>query len=485
MRSKRELLVLLAIVSLLCCPAALVRAADDTKEGEPIVLSESQKKLQTIVSVNFKDTPIDEAIHFLADTAGVDIIKSPQVSGTITATINNAPLGEVLNNILALNGAGYVASDRVIRVVPLAEMEMQKEKRVSKVYRITYADTKLAGEAIKNFASTDAQVAVYQGSSNIIVTDTEAKIKEIDAFVEEIDRQTTQVLIEVRIYDIASQNGLDLGVTWNIGTNTDFDATTGIATGGKVNPFAIGSSQATQNIASGSSAFRFGWLNDSVDIDVLIRAQQEDLSATLLANPRLLVLDNEEAIFKSIEEIPYQELQETSAGGSIGTTSFKEVGVDLSVTPHVTRDDMIRCVIAPVFSTVSKYVNVAAAGSAIAYPQPVVDKRETNTTLLTKDGQTIVMSGMRKKETLKRVNKVPLLGDIPIIGVIFRSTSESVVNRELVVFLTPRIITDSTLTAAETVTLDSLNKSLEAPTMMEMPVVEGGKIVGEATPGAK
>jgi type IV pilus assembly protein PilQ len=481
---KTNLLVALAIVSLLCCWTITVSAADAPKAEVQTPVSEAQKKLQTIVSVKFKDTPIDEAINFLSEAAGVDIIKSPLVSGTVTATISDAPLGEVLENILALNGAGYIATDKVIRIVPKTEMQTQKEVRVSKVYRITYADTKLAGEAIKNFASKDAEVAIYQGSSNVIVTDTEAKIKEIDAFVEEIDRQTPQVLIEVRIYDVKSQNGLDLGVNWTIGTNTGLDLD-GRAVTGKTAPFVTGSSASAKEIASGSSTLRFGWLNNSVDIAVLIRAQQEDLSATLLANPRLLVLDNEKALFKSIEEIPYQELQETSAGGSIGTTSFKEVGVQLDVTPHVTRDNMVRCRVIPDFSTVSKYVDVSAAGSPIAYPQPVIDKRKTDTTLLTKDGQTIVISGMRKKETLKRVNKVPLLGDIPLIGMFFRSTSESVINRELVVFLTPRIITDVTLTAGETAVLENLDTELAAPTKTVKPIVEGGKIVGEATPGAK
>jgi type IV pilus assembly protein PilQ len=465
--------------------AAGPHSKDAAAQPEMQPVSEAQKKLLTIVSVDFKETPIDDAITFLSDSAGVDIIKSPQVTGTVTAKISDAPLSEVLENILALNGAGYVATDRVIRVVPRAEMQMQKEVRLSKVYRITYADTKQVGEAIKNFASKDAEVAVYPGSSNIIVTDTEAKIKDIDVFVEEVDRQTAQVLIEVRIYDISSQNGIDLGVNWSIGTNTTYDATTGAATGGKLNPFANGLNNSSENISSGSSSFRFGWLNDSVDIDVLIRAQQEDLSATLLANPRLLVLDNEKANFKAIEEIPYQELQQTSAGGNIGTTSFKEVGVLLDVTPHVTRDNMLRCRIVPEFSTVSRTVNVAAAGTAVAYPQPVIDQRKTDTTLLTKDGQTIVMSGMRKKETTKRINKVPLLGDLPLVGAIFRNTSESVVNRELVVFLTPKIVISPSLNAREKDVLKNLDTQLTPPPAIEKPVVEGGAFVGKPTPDGK
>jgi type II secretory pathway component GspD/PulD (secretin) len=351
---------------------------------------------------------------------------------------------------------------------------------VSKVYRVTYADVKQVAEALKGFVSKDAEIAVNPGSSNIIVTDTEAKIKAINDFLEEVDRQTPEILVEVRIYDISSQNTLDLGVNWNIGTNTSFDAVTNVANGGRIDPFVGGTNTGTPDIASGTGAFRFGWLNDSVNIDVLLRAEQEDVSATLLANPRLLVLDNEKATFKSIEQIPYQELQQTSAGGSIGTTSFKEVGVMLEVTPHVTRDQMLRLRILPEFSTQSRTVNVAAAGTP-GFPQPVIDTRKTDTTLLVPNGKTVVLSGLRKKETQKRINKIPLLGDIPIVGALFRSTSEKVVNRELVVFLTPKIVaTDKpVLTDRETRQMNTADAQLSPGPKMEKPVVEGGAMVSK------
>jgi type IV pilus assembly protein PilQ len=482
---KKDLLVVLAIVSLLCFWTVNVSAADSPKAVSPkndaqTPVSDAQQKLQTIVSVKFKDTPIDEALNFLSEAAGVDIIKSPQVSGTVTATINDAPLGEVLENILALNNAGYVATDRVIRIVPRSEMQLQKEVRVSKLYRVTYADVKQVADALKGFVSKDAEIAVNPGSSNIIVTDTEAKIKAIDSFIEEVDRQTPQILVEVRIYDISSQNTLDLGINWNIGTNTTFDATTNIASTGRIDPFVGGTNTATSDIASGVGAFRFGWLNDNIDIDVLFRAEQEDVSATLLANPRILVLDNEKANFKSIEQIPYQELQQTSAGGSIGTTSFKEVGVMLDVTPHVTRDQMLRLRIVPEFSTETRTVNVAAAGQP-GFPQPVIDTRKADTTLLIPNGKTVVLGGLRKKETNKRVNKIPLLGDIPIVGALFRSTSEKVVNRELVVFLTPKIVaTDNpVLSPRERRQMEATDKELSPGPKMEKPVVEGGKLIGK------
>lgn len=491
---KREYLVLIAIASLLCCWTAIAPAAEESKQEEPVVMSEAQKKLLTIVSVNYKDTPIDEVVTNLAEQANVDIIKSPQVIGTVTATINNAPLGEVLENILALNEAGFVATDRVIRIVPRAEMEMQKERRVHKVYRISYADVRQVAEALKGFASQDAELGISPGTGNIVVTDTESKIKAIDEFLEEIDRPVLQVLIEVRIYDITSRTGLDLGVNWIIGTNTGVSNTDTFwrpadtaSPDGHTMPFVGGTVAGSADaVEQGAANIRFGWLN-SVDIDVLIQAQQEDVSANLLANPRLLVLDNETASFKSIEEIPYQELQQTAAGGAIGTVSFKEVGVLLNVTPHITRDNMLRIRVLPEFSTVTRFISVApatvtSAAEREAFKQPVIDTRKTDTTLLIRDGQTIVMSGMRKKETNKRVNKVPLLGDVPVVGALFRTNSEKIVNRELVVFLTPRIVAESSLNQKEQRQLEKMDSELSVPTKAETPVLEGGPIIGEPQP---
>jgi len=152
---------------------------------------------------------------------------------------------------------------------------------------------------------------------------------------------------------------------------------------------------------------------------------------------------------KIVSQIPYQELTESALGGSIGTTAFREVGVELHVTAHLAaRDQMIRMHLRPVFSVVTGQVQVV--GQSGSYPQPVVDRRETDTTLLVKNGQTIVMGGLRKKEVTKQVNKVPLLGDLPLAGALFRFKGEQTVNSELIVFVTPWIVEQPVLSEKET-----------------------------------
>jgi len=190
-----------------------------------------------------------------------------------------------------------------------------------------------------------------------------------------------------------------------------------------------------------------GWLGSGIDIDTVLRAQQNKTNAKLLANPRVLVLDNQKAVIKIVSEIPYIELTETSGGGSMGTTSFREIGVTLEVTPHLTRDEMIRLHLKPEFSVQTGTVDVGTTSAQ--YPQPVVDRREADTTLLIKSGQTVVLGGLRKKDVTKQINKVPLLGDLPILGLLFRFEGEDTVTSELVVFVTPRIIEKPELSETE------------------------------------
>ena len=178
-----------------------------------------------------------------------------------------------------------------------------------------------------------------------------------------------------------------------------------------------------------------------------LHASQEDIRAKLLANPRLMVVDNQQAEIKIIEEIPYQELTQTSAGGSIGTTAFREVGVELRVVPHLTREGLIRMVLNPKFSV--RTGDVQIQGTNGISPQPIIATREETTTALVKDGQTVVIGGLKKEEISQQVNKIPLLGDIPLLGELFKFRGESTINSELVIFITPKLIIEPTLTDEE------------------------------------
>jgi type IV pilus assembly protein PilQ len=459
-----QLKMLLALMLMLVfCAAGIAQNAGQATEETKAPTAVDQK-MQKRISVDFRDTPIDDVITTIAKQVDLDIVKSPEVKGNVTATLTDVPLAEALDQILTTYGAGYVASENMIRVVPASQLTEETEKMVSKVYRIVYADVKDVEKSLTKVISKRGTISANPGTSNIMVTDTESKMAAIDTFIEEMDRRTAQILVEARIYDISNTDALNLGVEWSAGRNTGYgsgyptlDRDSGRLTGGpatgysRSDPFinnSFSTTSATKK-ASTTSELSFGLLNEHIDIDTLITAAQDQGAAKLLANPRILVLDNGTASFKAVREIPYQRLQQ---GGyqSFGTTEFKEVGVELEVTPHLAKDGMIRLHIAPVFSVQTGNVDLQAIGSGFTMPQPIVDSRQADTIALVHDGDTVVIGGLRKEEVTTDVSKVPLLGDIPILGLLFRFGGEERIASELVVFITPRLIEQPVLTETET-----------------------------------
>jgi len=430
---------------LVACAVAIAEENVNVRE-EKEVLTTLQQRMLKLVSIDVTEVPIETVVRQLAEQADVDFILSPKVTGTVTFKLTDVPLEEALSNILTAHGYDYVTSKNMVRIAPVGEIAAGAERLVSRIYRITYADVEEVEKALNKFKSPRGAISSNPGTSNVIVTDTERKIKAIDTFIKEIDRITPQILVEVRIYDITSREKLDLGIEWYAGRRTDtiFSAVGTNPTSGPRNPFVTsGFTNPTSKTGKDiTGALRLGWLNAHVDVDIMLRAQQENVDAKLLANPRILVLDNERAFFNIVTEHPYVE--RTITGSTVTeTVKFKEVGIKLEVTPHVTRDGMLRLHIAPEFGIFVERVTVAASDV------PVVDTRKINTIALVEDGQTVVLGGLRKKDVSTQINKIPLLGDLPLIGALFRFEGEDTANTELVIFITPRIVERPVMSQAE------------------------------------
>ena len=482
------------LIILLSLTHLTVGVEPNSAPAEKRVSKTAQQRLRTRVTYSCVDSPIETVLMDLAEQANIDIVKSPKVTGKVTVKVTNVPLEEALTNILAAHGYTYVATESMIRVIPLPEVAVLREQLITRIYQVTYADANELAAALRGFVSERGKVALSKGTSHIMVTDIESKIKGIDRFIERIDFMTQQVLVEVRIYDTSSKEGFELGPDWHVGRNapltadiipptettttvitptrTDYSETTsGIyrdsddgttpksytvsgwtendettvtetrvtelptITNLRRKPFVGGS---FDRITGGTLSLSL--LNDAVDIDFVLSVLHQQVEAKLLANPRILVLDNEPANFEIIREIPYRELRQVAREDPMTYTEFKNVGIHLKVTPHIARDGMIRLHIEPELGVV---VGLNAEGA------PIVDTRRANTVAMIRDGQTIAMSGLRKRQTTKDISKVPLLADLPLIGGLFKSETELVEINELVVFITTTIITEPELSNLE------------------------------------
>jgi len=454
--SRLKFLIVCAVVCFFC--TSVSAGQQDEQATKTKVMTDLEQRMQKVVCIDVNEVPIGTIIRQLADQVDVDLIMSPNVTGNVTVSLTEVSLEEALRGILTVHGADYIVGQNVIRILSNEEMPRVAERLVTETFEIIYADVKQVVDALDKFKSQQGSVSFIEGTSHIIVTDVESKVRDIRNLLATIDRITPQVLVEVRIYDITSKDNLDLGIDWYAGRRTNRDDF-----GYPINDDIIVekggndtyiSSATDPSIAAGFIAgtdktaestlgyLRFGLLNDSIDINAMLRAEKENIDAKLLANPRIMVLDNEQATFDIVTEHPYVE-RTITAGSTTETVKFKNVGVKLIVTPHVAGEDMLRLNISPEFSVLVTRVQVASSNV------PVVDTRKVNTIALVKDGQAVVLGGLRKKETSMQVNKVPLLGDVPVLGRLFRFEGESTATTELVVFITPRIVTKPAMTEVE------------------------------------
>jgi type IV pilus assembly protein PilQ len=419
------------------CTTVTAQTTYNEETEETDELSDFKQRMQKRIFIDVNEEPLEMVIRQLADQAELDIIKSPNVVGNVTVKLRNVPLEEALNNILAIHDCTYVITGNVVRVITSAEMLDKPEPILSRTFEIVYKDAEKVADALDKFKSNMGSVSYIDGTNHIIVSDTESKIREISSLLLKVDRVTPQVLVEARIYDITSRDKLDLGVQWDVGRNTTYPGDIGTNPTGKISAFTTGSfrGQTTKTTTDTFGALRFGWLNNNIDIDAQLRAEEEITEARLLANPRIMVIDNETATFNIVTEHPYIE-RTISEGTTTETVKFKNVGVNLEVTPKITRDGMLRLHVMPEFNVFVERVTLQSSNV------PVVDTRKVDTIALIKDGQTVVLGGMRKKDVSKEVNKIPLLGDLPLIGGLFRFEGEDTAVTELVVFITPRIIID-------------------------------------------
>ncbi|HEG44772.1 MAG TPA: hypothetical protein ENH94_12080 [Phycisphaerales bacterium] len=478
--SKPYFKIVVAAIALAVFLTASTGLCEDKK-----VMSQAQELLKTRITFSCREMPITTVLMQLAELADIDILPSPKVTGNVTVKITDVPLGEALTNILAAHGYTYVATENMIRVVPVSELISVKEKITTEIYRITYADAGQLAAELKPFLSKNGTIAVSVATSNIMVTDTEQRIKAIDRFIEEIDRQTPQLLIEARIYDVNADHSFELEPEWFLQRNTPIteinrdrfrtDTTFKVDAANTLkSQDAEGNMEAILELDTGTfnefeesdtvtktdfptfrskpivggsfdptngGTLQFALFNDAISFNLALHILESELEANLLANPRVLVLDNEEAIFKIIREVPYTEsVQTVGTSATIATIQFKDIGVILNVKPHIARNDMIRLFIQPEFGV---QVGVNESGA------PEVDTRKLSTTVLVRNGQTVALGGLRKKEMARKARKVPILGDIPLLGELFKSEVENEITTELVVFITTTIVHDTRLSERE------------------------------------
>jgi type IV pilus assembly protein PilQ len=419
------------------------------------------------ISLNFQNIEVRAVLQLIADFTGLNLVASDSVSGSITLRLQNVPWDQALDLVLKTRGLDSRQVGNVLMVAPAKEIaererqEIEANKQLaelaplqSEFIRIRYAKAvdvvelfEAGSEEGGSLISERGSVVVDERTNSIVVTDTAAKLAEIRELIEKVDIPIRQVMIEARIVIASSNIDEQLGIRWGGGyINDRGDKFTSVAgntaavtslnegmiNGGLVSvptaPFVdLGISEAT-------SGFAVGFTSTDLFLTAELSALEASGEGEVVSQPKVITGDKQKATIKSGTEIPYQE----GAASGATTTAFKEAVLKLDVTPNITPDDRILLDLVVNQDSVGDLVPSGNGGLI-----PTIDTTELTTQVLVGNGETVVLGGVFKNEELIKVEKVPLLGDIPYLGALFRSTAESRQKTETLIFITPRILSET------------------------------------------
>lgn len=328
--------------------------------------------------------------------------------------------------------AELAAATSAVIAVPV-EVEVDKPDLVLETVVLKFLDATSLKTVLDKMVTPFGMVAVNQKNNSVVVCDTAENMARILAEIRKADRIPPQVMVEVVILDVQLKDDTEIGVNWDLLSDNRYDVVY------RQNLSSTRLRSTAENATTIGDATAFNTVGIGGDISVIsgtvrhvLHALQQTRDVDILASPNTLVVSGQSATIQAVEEIPYKELIDSATGGqeALSTTQFKEVGVTLQVTATVTDGNNI-------FVAVTAEQNVRTGMSEQGVP--VVDTRRANTSLLLEDGQIVVMGGLRRQEKTLEVSQIPLLGDLPVIGHLFRSR-RTVTNRsELVVLLSPHI----------------------------------------------
>jgi type IV pilus assembly protein PilQ len=446
------------------------RKAAQKAEDKPVYTGER-------LTLNFQDIETRAVLQLLADASGQNIVVSDSVSGSVTLRLQNVPWDQALDIVLRTKGLDKRKNDNVIIVAPTEELASREKAELaarqdvqelaplrSEYLQVNYAKAADLAALIKSQAgggllSKRGTVSVDERTNTLLLQDSSDRLEDIRRLVGTLDIPIRQVQIEARIvivnddftrelgarvgFTSATSNGAN-GVFGVSGTAAATDTIAGSALdnlAGGTGPFPVeiptGTAGAPQRynvnlpVTSPAGSVAFMLLGSDYLVDLELSAAQAEGRGEVISTPRVITANQREASIQQGVEIPYQE----SSSSGATTISFKEAVLSLKVTPQITPDNRIILDLNVKKDSVGQII-VGGAGQQV----PSIDTREITTQVLVNDGQTVVLGGILETERRETEKKVPYLGDVPVLGRLFKTTSRTNNKDELLIFVTPKIL---------------------------------------------
>jgi type IV pilus assembly protein PilQ len=412
-------------------------------QGEPITL-------------NFQDIPIRSVLQIIADTNNFNLVTSDSVSGNITLRLEGTPWDQALDVVLRVKGLDKRTEGSILMVAPAEELaareakELQAMRQVeeleplySEYIQLNYAKAEEFSDLLKteinSIISNRGNVSVDVRTNTLIIKDTAKSIETVRRMVETLDVPVKQVRIESRMVTVSDNVSDDLGIRWGFSDQQGSDAISGkLSSADQLSGGVIPAFTDRLNVnlpvtnPAGSIGVHLAKLADGTLIDLELSALEQENKGEIIATPSITTANQKKARIEQGTEIPYVE----AASSGATSVSFKKAVLSLEVTPQITPDNKI--ILDLIITQDTRGDNVQTPNG----PAVAINTQQIETQVLVENGQTIVLGGIYQQEITSAVTKVPLLGDVPYLGALFRNTRHINEKRELLIFVTPKIMLD-------------------------------------------
>jgi type IV pilus assembly protein PilQ len=414
------------------------------------------------ISLDFVNADIHSIFRLISHVSRLNIVSGDDVSGRVTVRMVDVPWDQALAAVLQAKGLGSQRFGNIVRVAPIETIKAEQQaaleaKRAQDeladlsvlVVPLDYASAPMLQGQVENLLSDRGRVQLDQRGNQLIVQETETRLAQIRELIRHLDKQTPQVMIEARVVEANSVFIKSFGIQW--GGEVDASTATGYSTGlffpnnvgmsGGIDqsgggPVFYSANQPNLLVdlpssgSTGSVAFHLGSIPGLVDLDARLSAMESDGWGKVISSPRVTTVDNASATILQGQKIPFLS---TSSGGT--QVKYINAALDLTVTPHITTDNKVKLNVA--------VKNDRADFSVLVQGQPAISIKQVNTELLVQNGDTTVIGGVFATEESQSKSLVPGLSKIPLLGFLFQNSTRNQKRNELLIFITPRIVTRS------------------------------------------
>lgn len=469
------------------------------------------------ITLDFKEADIRNVLKVIAYKSGVNIVVSPEVAGAVTIRLSDVPWLEALRTIVSIYGYGYEQRENIVTVAPIEKLTNQKKLEVeltevqptiTEVFSLKYIDAADARKAIEPQISGRGKITILEStgqagwefgagddvgkrqritegrisrSKTLIVTDIPPVLDNIRKMIVDIDVKPLQILIETRIMEANIDRLRDIGLDWGTGsggassssgalsftptgkrsgTGTDTSGLAGHSLSDIITPSVFGPKSQGLTTANAGLKLAFRKLTGA-QFEAILHALEEDVTVNTLSAPRILTLNNQEAAILVGQKYPLVKTDVSTESGKItGSTlqKYQDIGIQLNVVPQICDVEYINMIIHPAVTSFTETLDIKSDTGATLSKFPIINTRETETQILVKDGETIVIGGLLKNVKTRGRTGIPFLGKIPIIGFLFQRQTDDIEKIDLLIFITARIIKEEGLDESYIATLeDRLN----------------------------